>query len=85
MLYEVVILEQTNKVPLLPDGCNISRSSNTPAASERNTINQSDLQQQTKIKDSRNFLNPTQNERNKERMNELRNATIYLLTYLLTD
>jgi hypothetical protein len=34
------------------------------------TINQSDLLQQTKIKDSRNFLNPTQNERKKERKNE---------------
>ncbi len=42
-----------------------------------------------KLKTVDNFLNPTQNERNKETkkewMNELRNATTYLLTYLLAD
>jgi hypothetical protein len=38
-----------------------------------NTINQSDLQQQTKIKDSRQFFEPNpkrKKQRNKERMNE---------------
>jgi hypothetical protein len=34
------------------------------------TVNESDLLQQTKVKDRRIFLNPTQNERKKERMNE---------------
>jgi len=76
MLYEVVILQQTNK-QTKSLYCQMAATSAEAATlqlqANHDTINQSDLQQQTKIKDSRIFLNPTQNERKKERKKERMN------------